>query len=124
MGNVFESVKDKSPCYKPIFESLPLPFQKQNTSAKEHSLRWHPEKKALADILGEEKKTAKVTLPVELVFHVNFKMCADCESFFEHASAALRPRTITVFRGTSGRYIFRDGSIVERPGDHDIGGEG
>merc|ERR1712187_165618 len=113
----------KCPCYKPIFEALPLPFQKQNTSAKAHSLRWHPEKKALADILDEEMKAAQGTLPVELEFQVNFKLCADCESFFKHASEALRPRSITVLRGTSGRYIVRDGSIVERPGVHDVSGE-
>merc|ERR1712207_9888 len=113
-------VKDKSPSYKLMFEALPLPFQKQNTSSKEHSLRWHAEKKALADILDEEKKPVKGTLPVELTFHVNFKMCADCESFFKHASEALRPRTITVVAKTSGRYIFRDGNTVERPGVHDV----
>merc|ERR1711870_162057 len=113
-------VKDESPSYRPIFEALPLPFQKQNTSAKAHSLRWHPEKKALAEILDEEKKAAKGTALAELAFHVNFKMCADCESFFKHASEALRPRTITVLRGKSGRYIFRDGNIVERPSVHDV----
>merc|ERR1712217_276051 len=110
---------DRTPCYKPMFEALPFPFQKENTSGKAHSLRWHAEKKALADILDEEKTTAKGTIPVELEFHVNFKMCADCESFFKHASEALRPRTITVLRGKSGRYIFRDGNIVERPGVHE-----
>merc|ERR1712217_135136 len=31
---LFDSVKDKSPSYKPIFEALPLPLQKKNTSAK------------------------------------------------------------------------------------------
>merc|ERR1711972_425849 len=75
LKNLFGLVKDKSPSYKPIFEALPLPFQKRNTSAKAHSLRWHPEKKALAGILDEEKKATKGTLPVELVFHVNLKMC-------------------------------------------------
>merc|ERR1712039_966179 len=114
--NLFDLLRDKSPSYKPIFQALPFPFQKQNSSAKAHSLRWHPEKKALADILDEEKKAAKGTLLVELAFHVNFKMCADCESFFKHASEALRPGTITVLRGKSRRYIFRDGNIVESPG--------
>merc|ERR1711972_27505 len=124
LNALFDLVKDKSPSYKPIFEALPLPFQIKNTSAKPHSLRWHAEKKALADILDEEKNAAKGTLPVELAFHVNFKMCADCQSFLKHASKALRSRTITVLRGKSGRYIFRDGSIVERPGVHDVSGEG
>merc|ERR1711972_916487 len=99
LNHLFDLVKDMSPSYKPLFEALPLPFQKKNTSAKAHSLRWHAEKKALADILDEEKKVAKGTPPVELAFNVNFKMCADCESFFKHASEALRPRTITVLRG-------------------------
>merc|ERR1712217_1007016 len=124
LRNIFDLVKDKSPSYKPIFEALPLPFQKQSTSAKAHSLRWHAEKKALADILDEEQKATKGTRPVELSFHVNFKMCADCQSFFKHASEALRPRTITVLRGQSGSHIFRDGSIVERPGVRDVIGEG
>merc|ERR1711933_201585 len=88
LRNLFNLVKDKSPSYKPIFEALPLPFQQKNTSAKAHSLRWHPEKKALADMLDEERKAAKV----DLEFHVNFKLCADCEFFFKHASEALRPR--------------------------------
>merc|ERR1712066_228941 len=74
LRNLLDLVKDKSPSYKPIFEALPLPFQKKNTSAKAQSLRWHPEKKALADILDEEKKAAKL----DLAFHVNFKLCADC----------------------------------------------
>merc|ERR1711933_153138 len=91
LRNLFDLVKDKSPSYKPIFEALPFPFQKKSTSAKAHSLRWHPEKKALAGILDEEKKAAKGTLPVELELQVNFKLCADCASFFKHASEALRP---------------------------------
>merc|ERR1712217_745227 len=124
LRNLFNLVKDKSPSYKPMFEALPLPFQKKNTSAKAHSLRWHPEKKALADMLEEEKKAAKGTLLVELAFHVNFKLCADCESFLKHASEALRPRTITVLRGKSGRYIFHHGNIVERPGVDDVSGDG
>merc|ERR1712217_949168 len=114
---------DRTPCYKPMFEALPFPFQKENTSAKASSLRWHAEKKALADILDEEK-AAKGSPPVELAFHVNFKSCADCESFFRHASEALRPRTITVLKGKSGRYIFHDGNIVERPGVDDVSGDG
>merc|ERR1711972_398885 len=125
--NLFDLARDRSPPYKPIFEALPLPFQKKNTSAKTHSLRWHAEKKALADILDEEKNAAKGTEecpPVELAFHVNFKICADCESFLKHASEALRPSTITVVAKKSGRYIFRDGNIVERPGVHDVIGEG
>merc|ERR1712039_363515 len=124
LKNLFDLVKDKSPSYQPMFEALPLPFQKKNTSAKARSLRWHAEKNALAGILDEEKKAAKGTIPVELTFHVNFKMCADCESFFKHASDALRPRTITILRGKSGRYIFRDGNTVERPGVHDVIREG
>merc|ERR1712190_128621 len=59
LKNLFDLVKDKSPSYMSIFEALPFPFQKQSTSAKANSLRWHAEKKALADILDEEKKTAK-----------------------------------------------------------------
>merc|ERR1712066_779360 len=55
LKNLFVLVKDKSPSYKPMFEALPLPFQKVNTSAKAHSLRWHADKKALAGILDEEK---------------------------------------------------------------------
>ena len=51
LKNLFDLVKDKSPSYKLIFEALPFPYQKQNTSAKANSLRWHAEKKALADIL-------------------------------------------------------------------------
>merc|ERR1712050_481596 len=82
LTNLFGLVKDKSPSYKQVFEALPLPFQKKNTSARAHSLRWHAEKKALANILDEETKAAKGTLLVELVFHVSFKMCADCDSFF------------------------------------------
>merc|ERR1712013_966768 len=31
LASLFELVKDKSPSYKPIFEALPLPFQKNNT---------------------------------------------------------------------------------------------
>ena len=116
LKHLFDLVKDKSSAYKPIFEALPLPFQKWNTSAKAQSLRWHAEKKALADILDEEKRAAEGTLLAGVTFHVNFKVCADCESFLKHASEALRPRTITVFAGKSGRYIFGDGSIVERPG--------
>merc|ERR1712066_253758 len=81
LKTLFDLVKDKSPSYKPMFEALPFPFQKKKTSAKAHSLRWHAEKKALADILDEEKKAAKRTIPVELAFQVNFKMCADCETF-------------------------------------------
>merc|ERR1712084_145263 len=48
LKNLFDLVKDKSPSYKPMFEALPLPLQKENTSAKAHALRWHAEKKALA----------------------------------------------------------------------------
>merc|ERR1712060_500948 len=90
--NLFNLVQDKSPSYKPVFAALTLPFQRNSTSAKAHSLRWHAEKKALADILDEERKATKGTPLVELAFHVNFKMCADCESFLKHASEALRPR--------------------------------
>merc|ERR1711972_930227 len=77
LKTLFDLVKDQSPSYKPIFETLPLPFQRKNTSAKAHSLRWHAEKKALADILDVGKKAVKGALLVELAFHVNFKMCAD-----------------------------------------------
>jgi len=94
-----------------VTSALPLEFQAHSRQkGQEISLANHAEKKALAQLLLEERKKSSsdfgdtyTTLSVE----INFKMCADCHAFFKGASSVL-DRRITVKEPTM-LHVFEDG---------------
>ena len=69
-------------------------------SEQEQSLRNHPEKKALADLL--ERGGAG-----ELAITTNFKLCTDCHAFMKSASTLTQRRVSVQERKLL--HVFEDG---------------
>ncbi len=93
-----------------VTSALPVEFQASSSQkSQEVSLSNHAEKKALAKLLIDEKKSSNENTPsfATLSVKINFKMCADCHDFFKGASACLG-RRITVKEPTM-LHIFEDG---------------
>ena len=83
--------------YVPVCAALPLAFVQRASEADQvRSLKHHAEKKALASLLRAGSS--------DLAMSVNIKVCADCHSFLQHASAMLN-RSIRV-REPSREHVF------------------
>lgn len=111
MADVANKVQDlvRKTDHQFVTSALPIEFQASSSQkGKEISLANHAEKKALAQLLMNEKKNSESTPSfATLAVEINFKMCADCHAFFKGASAYL-DRRITVKEPTM-LHVFEDG---------------
>ena len=112
MADVANKVQDlvRKMDHQFVTSALPVEFQASSSQkSQEVSLSNHAEKKALAQLLIDEKKNGNKNAPsfAPLSVEINFKMCADCHDFFKGASACLG-RRITVKEPTM-LHVFEDG---------------
>ena len=101
--------------YQPRFEALPYDFTERSDKADQvASLKFHAEKKALADLLRKGTN--------DLTMRVNIGVCVDCHSFLAHASQLLG-RTIEVLE-PSVKHTFHENTCSCPVGESSQSGVG
>ena len=85
----------RSTSYRVQLSAVPLDRVKDSVEKQEMSLRNHPEKKALADLLCKQRdRGLAFDEGGDLEIAINFRVCTDCHAFFKGCSKLLRRRVV------------------------------